>query len=561
MNYFEKQKVNNKDFIEFTIEEKLLKANALLVKEETQGAEKYYKEILDSNPNHPDANHNLGLIKLSNHETKSAIKLFLNAINTNPKIEQFWISYVNALISFQKFEDAKEAVKNAQKQGLNKDIVNKLKLKLINNNSQNRYSDIPSKDELQQLVNLYNTDQNIEAENLAKFLIKQYPNHPFSWKVLGALLGKFGREGEALEVNKKAVELSPGDIAAHNNLGNTLKNLGKLKEAEVIYRKAISIQNNFHVSHNNLGITLAEMGRLEEAESSYREAIKIKPNFEEAYFNLGLMFYEANNFEKAIKEFKLTKFGKSESYLLRCLYLMKEKSLFYNQLDNLINQGEINAMIGSLCSRSALKYGIEKTNLFCKNPMKYVLNVNLKNKYDFKKVFVDTAMAILTEDRLPYREQSLLTNGRQTSGNLFNYKYDFILEIEKIIRDEIENYRYKHRHSDEGLIKKWPNDYIVSGWLISMKSGSQIRPHMHEKGWISGSIYINVPPKINSDNGNLVVCIEDEEFVERKIKNPKKVINVITGSLALFPASLLHYTIPFISEEERVVLAFDIIPK
>jgi len=31
-------------------------------------------------------------------------------------------------------------------------------------------------------------------------------------------------------------------------------------------------------------------------------------------------------------------------------------------------------------------------------------------------------------------------------------------------------------------------------------------------------------------------------------------------SLCLFPASLLHYTIPFESEEKRIVLAFDVVP-
>ena len=37
-------------------------------------------------------------------------------------------------------------------------------------------------------------------------------------------------------------------------------------------------------------------------------------------------------------------------------------------------------------------------------------------------------------------------------------------------------------------------------------------------------------------------------------------IDVVTGSLCLFPSSLLHYTIPFEAEEERIVLAFDMIP-
>jgi hypothetical protein len=94
-----------------------------------------------------------------------------------------------------------------------------------------------------------------------------------------------------------------------------------------------------------------------------------------------------------------------------------------------------------------------------------------------------------------------------------------------------------------------------------MKSGGKLRPHMHDKGWISGSIYINVPPKSKADSGNLIVCIDDGKSVTERRKNPTKSINVVTGNLVLFPASLMHYTIPFDSKEERIVLAFDVIPK
>jgi hypothetical protein len=93
-----------------------------------------------------------------------------------------------------------------------------------------------------------------------------------------------------------------------------------------------------------------------------------------------------------------------------------------------------------------------------------------------------------------------------------------------------------------------------------MKSGGKLQPHMHESGWISGSIYINVPPKSKADSGNLVVCIEEDRLSGKNI-NQEKIIDVVTGSLCLFPASLLHYTIPFESEEDRIVLAFDVVPK
>ena len=115
------------------------------------------------------------------------------------------------------------------------------------------------------------------------------------------------------------------------------------------------------------------------------------------------------------------------------------------------------------------------------------------------------------------------------------------------------------KDSEEGLITSWPTDYSLRGWLVSMKSGGKLRPHMHENGWISGSIYINVPPKSKTESGNFVVCIE-EEYLTGENRNQEENIDVVTGSMVLFPASLLHYTIPFESEEERIVLAFDVVP-
>ena len=92
-----------------------------------------------------------------------------------------------------------------------------------------------------------------------------------------------------------------------------------------------------------------------------------------------------------------------------------------------------------------------------------------------------------------------------------------------------------------------------------MKSGGQLAPHMHEFGWISGAVYINVPHREKSNSGSFVLCIDDGAPGE-KGQERDQIIDVVTGSLVLFPASLMHYTIPFKSDEERTVLAFDIMP-
>ena len=387
----------------------------------------------------------------------------------------------------------------------------------------------PSKDQLGILLEHYQNGRYDDAEKLAKSITQQFPEHQFAWKALGVVLKQTGRINESLVAIQKSVQLMPQDAEAQNNLGVTLKELGRLDEAEVSYRQAIALKPDFATAHYNLGITFKELGRINEAEASYTQAIALNP--------------------KNIK---------AHNQLLMCLFLQDKKSFFFDELDYLINQDKASAIIGSLVCRSALKYGLEKPNLFCTKPLNYVLHNDLNAQYDFEKKFVEIINSILNENRISNRRQTLLVKGNQTLGNIFDIKNDNINEIQNIIRFELEKYRGKFKESEEGLIKKMPADYSLYGWLISMKSGGNLKPHIHTEGWLSGSIYINVPRKLKGESGNLVVSLgEEKDTIDKRI-NEKKTINVVTGSMVLFPASLTHYTIPFESEEERIVLAFDV---
>jgi tetratricopeptide (TPR) repeat protein len=63
-----------------------------------QEAERLYRAILQVEPTHPDANHNLGVIAITVNNVASALPLFKAAIAANPNKEQFWISYKAAVI-------------------------------------------------------------------------------------------------------------------------------------------------------------------------------------------------------------------------------------------------------------------------------------------------------------------------------------------------------------------------------------------------------------------------------------------------------------------------------
>ena len=76
--------------MELTIEQALQRGVAAHKEGKLQDAERLYRAILQSQPAHPDANHNLGVLAISVNKADAALPLFKIAVDGNPNIEQFW---------------------------------------------------------------------------------------------------------------------------------------------------------------------------------------------------------------------------------------------------------------------------------------------------------------------------------------------------------------------------------------------------------------------------------------------------------------------------------------
>ncbi len=81
-------------------------------------AEQLYRAILQVQPTHADANHNLGLLAVAVGKTTEALPFFKLALETNPNQAQFWLSYIDGLIKTQQFELARSVLAQGQKIGL-----------------------------------------------------------------------------------------------------------------------------------------------------------------------------------------------------------------------------------------------------------------------------------------------------------------------------------------------------------------------------------------------------------------------------------------------------------
>ena len=85
-----------------------------------------YLEILNLDPNHPDANHNFGLIAIKMEEKAMAIQFFKNAIEANPTVTEYWISCINTLIELKDVKNTQIALDKAKEVGHVDEVFEKL---------------------------------------------------------------------------------------------------------------------------------------------------------------------------------------------------------------------------------------------------------------------------------------------------------------------------------------------------------------------------------------------------------------------------------------------------
>lgn len=177
-----------------------------------------------------------------------------------------------------------------------------------------------------------------EAEAIYQSLIKDQPQHPDAWHLLGILAHQAGNNEAAVNLIEKAIEIkpdvadfynncgeayraqqnydkaismyeqalaiSPGFAGASNNLGNTFKEMGRLEDAVVCYKQAIANDPDFFIAHNNLGIALKELGRPQDAVPHYEKAIDLMPGYAEAHNNLGNVLQELEKVAEAVLHYR-----------------------------------------------------------------------------------------------------------------------------------------------------------------------------------------------------------------------------------------------------------------
>jgi protein O-GlcNAc transferase len=229
-----------------------------------QEAERLYRAILQTHPQHAEAQHNLGVLAVQSGRPFVALDHFDAALTGQPQQLQYWLNYLDALV--------KTGAPAADPQQL---------LAIARLFAQGQIA----------LAALLASENLFAADARAHLL-------------LGNTLIGLGLPEAAAECFRRALGINPDYAEALNNLAYALRELGRFEQAEPLCRRSLQQKPDCAEAHNNLGVIQKQLWRAREAAASFRLALQIRPDYPDALVNLGSALRETGAASEAVECFQ-----------------------------------------------------------------------------------------------------------------------------------------------------------------------------------------------------------------------------------------------------------------
>jgi len=415
---------------------------------------------------------------------------------------------------------------------------------------------------LQELIKLYEQRNYAKAIKVGESFTKKYSQNGSGWNLLGLSYKASGEVTQAIEIFKSLTKSAPDSAMFQSNLGNTLVSIGRIKDGISCFKKAIKLEPDMINAIEALGLAYLEINEKEKARNSFEHVIKLDPNHQRSLYFLGNLYLMTQDWINAAKYLKGSNFGLSQSHYLECLLCLGKGKEFLNFYKQLTGRGVTNPLVGGLVAHVQELYKKDIKNTFCNDAMKHVYVGRIEEKDGFSDELAKELIHYHRSNKNDYRSQSLLHNGSQSSGNLFLLNEPFAKTLKSCIEKQIEIYKFNFAESEQGFLKHWPKNYELFGWLISITSGGNLDTHNHKEGWLSGSFYLNLPQAESQgkDDGKIAFSYRGPKYPAGGRVSERRIVDVKTRDICMFPSSLFHETVPFHGQEERISFAFDVKP-
>lgn len=412
-----------------------------------------------------------------------------------------------------------------------------------------------------------------EAEDLYRQILQAEGNHPDALHLLGVLTHQAGQTATALGLIQKAINHNSQNPHYHTNLGNVLRTLGRPDEAIAAYQRAIRLKPDFVLAHTNLGVVLQELGRVEEAVGAYRCAIDIQPNYADAHYNLGTACKDLGRLDDAVTALRRTNELNPESvktHVVLAGYLLEQgdPAAALHACDNCLRLDPTNRRALAFKTVALDQVGRRDEYDHLLNFDRLMTQVHVSTPPSFANLAEFNAALgqhIRTHPSLITEPSSGATRlGSHTEELLVEPKGPFSI-LEEIINTAVEDYlRSLPADQAHPYLTRSLSQWRLSVWGVVLRERGHQVPHVHPDGWVSGVYYVKLPRIVETSKPGHAGWIEfghpPAEFHHAATPDVKA-IRPEEGLMILFPSYFYHRTVPFAGTEERISVAFDVLPR
>jgi tetratricopeptide (TPR) repeat protein len=314
--------------MELTLEEVLHKAVKAHKAGQVQEADRLYTAILKAQPKHPDTNHNMGVLAVSAGKLQEALPFFKTALEVNPSLGQYWLSYIDVLIKLNRIADAKAVFEQVKDQVVSGEAFDQLGQLLADrgltanganvmetagsSSSQSNILDTTTLDKALRLAQRKSKDgMREEAMSTYQDILQKFPKNKKAQIALQLLTGQAvsapqdppieklqpildlysqGQLQQTLFNLSQMLKIFPNSSTLYNIAGACHFRLMQFGEALNSYKQSLKIKPDNAEAYNNMGKILSDKGDLDAAIDSFKHALVLKPDYAQAHANLGLLF-------------------------------------------------------------------------------------------------------------------------------------------------------------------------------------------------------------------------------------------------------------------------------
>ena len=243
-------------------------------------AEAIYRNILEREPNHPQALHLSGVVALQMGRPAAAAGLMERALAVNPDDAEARNNLGQAYESLGRTGDAVAAYREA------------IRLAPVFAAAWNNLGNA-----------LLETGESDEAVASLRRALEITPDDPEVLSNFGNAVSAQGKPAEAIPHHERALEIAPGDPRVLFNLGNALRDAGRPADAVQCYERALRAGADDPEVLCNLGNALQAGGETDRALDAFEAAVALDPGFAEGHYNLGLARHEQGRFDDAVRSY------------------------------------------------------------------------------------------------------------------------------------------------------------------------------------------------------------------------------------------------------------------